>query len=314
MAGRPFGWANREAIDMSETTASETARTAMEISREFKLGAEAGALLVEGMQPEPFLDALQAGNHFVDACRFLAHALPKRKAVMWACACLRQVLEPEAVEGDTALHFAERWTADPSEENRYAALAASETAEVGAPGGLAALAAGVSGGSLAPPGLPRVPPGDCETARTVSGVVLLAAVRSQPEKASEKFARFLEVGREISLGPYPPPPAPTMPAMPPQEQPSTSPAFNDTASIARGWSEAEPAEHEASGSSPVPPPPVAAPAAPAPAVPAPPAPRRNLRPKTLTPLSRPRREETPKDSKSTFNDNESIGKMSFEDE
>jgi hypothetical protein len=288
---------------MSEITAPEKARTALEISGQFKLGAEAAALLAEGMQPQPFLAALQAGNHLVDACRFLAHALPKRKAVMWACACLRQVLDPDAIESDAALRSAECWVKDPSEENRRSALDAGEAAAVGAPGGLAGLAAGFSGGSLAPPGLPPVPPGAFETARAVSGVVLLAAVRSQPEKASEKFARFLELGREIALRPLPPP-APKVNAQEQVGTLTTTKGFDDAASIARAWSETEEAEHEQSVSSPAKSGPPAPPATDRPI----------LKPKSLPPLSRPRREATSKESKPTFNDNESIGKMSFDDE
>lgn len=279
--------------------------TALEIARDFELGAEAGALLVEGMQPESFLDALQAGNHWVDACRFLAHALPKRKAVMWTCACLREALDPSTLESDAALRAAECWAVDPSETNRRTALSAAETAKVGDPGGLAALAAGVSGGSLAPPDVPLVPSGELETARAVSGVVLLAAVRSQPEKAAEKFARFLEMGREIWLRPLPAPPtSQEVEAMQPPEQVRTSSSpqqFDDAASIARGWSETEAAEPGQN---------VGAPAKSVPTAPAAQIDRPVLKPRSGSPISRPRREEP----KPASNDDESLGKMSFEDE
>jgi hypothetical protein len=278
--------------------------SAPEIARNFELGPEARALLVDGMKPEPFLDALQAGNHWADACRFLAHALPKRKAVMWAYVCLRQVLDADALETDAALRAAKCWATDPSEINRRAALGAAETATAGAPGGLVALAAGVSGGSLAPPGLPLVPPGERETARAVSGVVLLAAVRSQPEKAGEKFARFLELGREIWRQPLPTPPPPKVEAIQPPAQAGTSSSpqkFDDAGSIARAWSESEAAEHGQS---------VGPSAKPAPPAPPAKADRPILKPKSVPPISRPRREEP----KPTFNDNESIGKISFEDE
>jgi hypothetical protein len=278
--------------------------SAPEISSNFELGDEARALLADGMKPEPFLDALQAGSHWADACRFLAHALPKRKAVMWAYLCLRQVLDPDTLETDAALRAAKCWATDPSETNRRAALGAAETAKVGAPGGLVALAAGVSGGSLAPPGSPLVPPGHFETARAVSGVVLLAAVRSQPEKAAEKFARFLKLGREIWLTPLPTPPPPKAEAFQPPQQVGTSSSpqgFNDAASIARAWSETQAAEAGQSVG-PIP--------QPAPPAPAKKTDRPILKPKSLPPISRPRREEP----KPAFNDNESIGKISFEDE
>jgi hypothetical protein len=302
---------------MSETAAFEATRTALEISRDFELGAEACTLLVERMQPEPFLDALQAGKHLVDACRFLAHALPKRNAVMWACACLRQVLDPAAIDADAGLRAAECWVEDPSETNRRSALGAGETAKAGDPGGLAALAAGLSGGSLAPLDAPPVPPGDLETARAVIGIVLLAAVRSQPEKASEKFARFVELGREISLRPLPPLPAAQAEPIQSSCTPTRPEVFNDTASIARGWSETEAAEPEnvPSAAKSAPPPPLARRAA-----------RPTLLPRSSKPLSRTPGEATPKLPEAKPNPpeakphppeptfDESIGKMSFDEE
>lgn len=287
---------------MSESPWCGAVRTALEVSEGFQLGDAARALLVEEMQPEQFLDALQAGNHWVDACRFLAHALPKRKAVLWACACLRQVLDPKTLEGDAALGAAERWVEDPSEESRRAAFAAAEVAEVGALGGIACLAAGVSGGSLAPPGVPPVPPGDFETAKAVTGVVLLAAVRAQPEKASEKFARFLELGKEIAHRPLPAAPRISEDAPTPKDPPTSQETFNHDASIARGWSETE-AEHGESDASAAKSPPLVPPAKTT---------RPVLKPRSSTPLSRPRGDVPRKETKPTSD--ESIGRTSFEDE
>jgi hypothetical protein len=261
-------------------------RSAFEICRDFPLGDEARALLKEGMPPEEFLSALQAGDCLVDACRFLAHALPKWNAVLWACACVGRVVDAEALATDAAFAAAERWVKEPSEEHRRAALSAAEAAEVGTPGGLAALAAAVSGGSLAPPTIPPVSPGPLETARAVVGVVLLAAVQSQPEKGPEKLAKFLNMGKAFAQRPRPavaeprPPftsekatpaaPAPTPNA--PSQAPNAPPVRHvDLEGSVRGWVDEDEGDTGTATPPAAPPPPPAPPRQPA----KPAAPKRN---------------------------------------
>jgi hypothetical protein len=71
------------------TWAKVTAKTAAEICRTCPLSEAAAKLLREDMQPRPFLDLLIDKQHYADAARFLAHTLPKRAAVWWACLCIR---------------------------------------------------------------------------------------------------------------------------------------------------------------------------------------------------------------------------------
>jgi hypothetical protein len=103
---------------------------------------------------------------------------------------------PEAA----ALQAAEKWAADPSDDNRRAAYPASEAATLGTPAGCAALAAFFSGGSLAPPNVTAVPPKEGLTAKVVGGALLLASVLTEPQKAPEKQQRFLALGLEVANG------------------------------------------------------------------------------------------------------------------
>jgi hypothetical protein len=183
------------------TLAKVSARTAAEVGKHFPLGDEARKLLREGMTPRQYLDELLEKRQYEDALRFLAHALPKREAVWWACLCARRVAgaqPPPAVA--TALQAAERWVADPSEDNRRAALPAAEAAALATPAGCAAAAAFWSGGSLGPANVPVIPPGEYLTAQGVAGAVLLAAVLTEPEKAPEKQRQFLAQGVEVANG------------------------------------------------------------------------------------------------------------------
>jgi hypothetical protein len=53
---------------------------------------------------------------------------------------------------------------------------------------------------LAPPQAPVVPPAEHLTGHGVAGSVLLAAVRSEPEKAPEKYKKFLAAGLDVARG------------------------------------------------------------------------------------------------------------------
>jgi hypothetical protein len=183
------------------TLAKVEARTAAEVCKRFPLGEDAKKLLRDGQTPRQFLDALLERQEYPDAARFLAHALPKREAVWWACLCARAAHGAGApAKAAAALQAAEKWVADPSEDNRRAAMAAAEAAELGTPAGCAAVAAFWSGGSLAPPNVPAVPPGEHLTAHGVAGAVLLAAVLTQPEKAAERYRQFFTLGVEVASG------------------------------------------------------------------------------------------------------------------
>jgi hypothetical protein len=92
---------------------------------------------------------------------------------------------------------------DPSEENRRQAMPAAEQATFGTPAGCAAVAAFWSGGSLGPPNVPPIPPGEYLTAHGVAGAIMLAAVSSEPEKAPEKYRSFLALGIEVGNGKQP---------------------------------------------------------------------------------------------------------------
>jgi hypothetical protein len=185
----------------SNGLAKVTAKTAAEVCKHFPLDEEAKKLLRDGLTPAQFLTALIEKQQFPDAVRFLAHALPKREAVWWACLCARAVagsnLPPPIA---AALQAAEKWVVDPSEENRRAAMPAAEAAEFKTPAGCAAVAAFWSGGSLGPPNVPAIPPGEYLTAHGVAGAVMLAAVQSEPEKAPEKYRKFLAQGIEVANG------------------------------------------------------------------------------------------------------------------
>jgi hypothetical protein len=183
---------------MGGTPAQINSRT-VTISTVAELGEEAMALLSPDLHPLDFVALLMEKALYPDAVRFIAHALPKREAVWWAWVCARRAAgENPQPKIKGALDATERWIAQPNEDHRRMAMAAAQKAELGTAAGCSGLAAFFSGGSLAPPDAPAVPPGEFLAAKAVSGAVIFAAVAKEPERAPEKFRSFVAQGVEVS--------------------------------------------------------------------------------------------------------------------
>lgn len=159
------------------------------------------AKVVEGRADVPAaLAALLDAGLLNDAARLVAHALPKREAVWWACMCARATeTEPPPADAES-LAAAEAWVRKPEEPHRRQAMAKAEAAGFRSPEAWAAIGAFWSGGSMAPEGQPVVPPGDHLTGLAVAGAVALAAVRKHPEKADATLRAFLAGAVDIAGG------------------------------------------------------------------------------------------------------------------
>lgn len=180
-------------------TSSQNNSKTVAIATVAELGEEAMALVRPDLHPLDFVALLMEKALFADAVRFIAHALPKREAVWWGWVCARRAAgENPPPKIRAALDATERWVAQPNEDNRRSAMAAAQKAELGTAAGCAGLAAFFSGGSLAPPDAPAVPPGEFLAAKAVSGAVIFAAVAKEPERAPEKFRSFVAQGVEVT--------------------------------------------------------------------------------------------------------------------
>lgn len=186
----------------AQLLAKVEAKTAGEICGGLDLSHPARKLLDAQVSPAEFLGRLSEAGLAQDAVGFLAHALPKREAVWWACQCVREVGVNSGDTARAALLAAAHWVADPSEGNRRGAHHAAQQAE-GTPEGFVALGAFFSGGSIAPPEAPEAKPAQNVTPRLVTGAILLAAVASEPQKATQKYQRFVEIGIQTANQPLP---------------------------------------------------------------------------------------------------------------
>jgi hypothetical protein len=174
---------------------------AAKVCEDIELDDTAKGLLTADLSPAEFLQALVDNAAFADAARFLARALPPREATWWACVCARTCLDersPQPVRD--SLESAEKWVYKPSDENRRASFAAAQLTDFKNPASWAAMAAFWSGGSMAPPESPVVPPAANLTSKAVAGAVMLAAVMPDPVKAPERYGQLLQWGIDIACG------------------------------------------------------------------------------------------------------------------
>jgi hypothetical protein len=184
--------------------AKVSAATAAEVCANYELSPDARKVLRDGLAPREFVELLARAGKYIDAFDFLAHALPKREAVWWACLSVRHAQGPELPPKQlAALQAAVAWVLEPDEPKRRAAQAAGEAADFATPAGGAALAAFGSGGSLGPPNLPAVPPGPFMTAQAVSGSVTLASVQGDPDAIPDVQRELVELGVAIADGKIP---------------------------------------------------------------------------------------------------------------
>ncbi len=189
--------------------------TAAEICVNFSLDADAAELLNDKLTPREYVDLLTARHLFDDVIRFMCYALPKPEAIWWACLCVRKAAAATGSnpaksataknaasnsKDQRAVEAAERWLAEPSEDNRRAAAAAAEATNYDTAAGFAAAAAGWSGGSLAPPEFAAVPPSPLLTAQAVGGALRLASIALGQARMVTTQQEFLATGIEIADG------------------------------------------------------------------------------------------------------------------
>ncbi len=185
----------------SGTQAQPASATAADLCKHVTLSEGAQELLRPEHLPKQFLDILIEKKLAADAVQFIAHYLPKRQAVWWACHCALDSAgpkpKPEAVR---AIQTAERWVAQPTDENRRVAQPAAEEADTATAAGCAALAAFYSEGMPAPDAKAQAKV-YYMTARLVAGSVLLAA-SVDSAKVNDNLAKYIAVGKDVVARTY----------------------------------------------------------------------------------------------------------------
>ena len=122
------------------------------------LSTDAATVLTDCTLVADALQRLAAGGFLVEATRLVAHALPKREAVWWACMCAFHTAPPDLPETDRlARETAENWVRQQTDKLRREAMGKAEAGDFATPEAWAAVAAFWSGDSMAPEGQAAVP-------------------------------------------------------------------------------------------------------------------------------------------------------------
>jgi hypothetical protein len=165
------------------------------------LSAEARVPLRGCVEVADAVTRLEAAGFASEAIRVLAHALPKREGVWWACMCAIHTAPADLADPDRlARETAETWVRQQKDEQRRTAMKHAEAAGFQSPEAWAGVAAFWSGDSISPEGLPAVPAPPEAVGGAVAGAVALSAVRGDLRRQQARLKRFLESGRNIAAG------------------------------------------------------------------------------------------------------------------
>lgn len=178
------------------------AKTAQELTAYYDaIDDQAIELLQPELSPEEYLNKLIENKYFADSIVFLAHGLPKREAIWWACLCAKGVTNKKTRADDLAsLNVAEKWVYEPDEKKRRMCGTLAEKGEYKSAQNWAAAAVFWSGGSITNESEPAMEPAPYLYAHAVSGAILHAVGASEADDIDAQFQEFIDRGLNIADG------------------------------------------------------------------------------------------------------------------
>jgi len=167
-----------------------------------RLSDAARRLLSPDLELKAGRDRLRVSGFLNDALWLQAHMLTRRQVVWWASLCMLDSLrQHESAELIACLRAAGQWATTPTEASRHDARLVGEAAGLTTAWGCLALAAGWSGGNIAPEGVPVTVPAPPDlTARLGLGAILLASMLGQPKHHVAAWERYLDLAEEVASG------------------------------------------------------------------------------------------------------------------
>ncbi len=152
--------------------------------------------------PGALVGALLAEGKGVEAVRCVAGALPAREGVWWAWVSARHTARLKYGDGlppllKLALDSVEKWINAPSDDTRRGAWSAGDALGIDTPTGAAAAAIFLSGGSIAPAGVPETPPPPGIAGSLVSTSVTLAVATGAPDDLASLFDAYVRQGLAV---------------------------------------------------------------------------------------------------------------------
>lgn len=178
------------------------AEKAKNITQYFELINDFQPALDDEQPPSDYIQSLIENEHYQDAVTFLAHAIPAREAVWWACVCARHHVNDADEKYLQGLKAAEAWVYDTSEENRRVCEGFAEAGDYSTITSWACAAAFWSGGSIAPIDEPSMEVMPYIYAHAVAGSIVSSVTYSQPEpeEINQRYKQYLSQGMDIANG------------------------------------------------------------------------------------------------------------------
>lgn len=176
------------------------AKSAGELLQHFELSEESESVAVLEEAPTAVIGKLVETESYHDAVTMLAHALPKREAVWWACLAAKRTMDATVELNVAAVAATELWVRDPSEPHRQAARKLGERSKNRTAAGWVATAASWCTGNMIDEGDIEVPPPDYLYAHAVAASITMAAAASGPELMAGSYKLFIRQGFDLANG------------------------------------------------------------------------------------------------------------------
>ncbi len=166
------------------------------------LGDLARELAHSDPQPNSYLKLLLREGLVRDARHFLAHALPRRRALWWACLCASDVLSLAEKQEDlsSSVKVVAEFVRWPGESRRRRAETIFRRQRSNTLAAQLAGAAFYSTGSIAPPEAHTHPAPPSVLGKFVSVSVYLAATRKNIRQYVHHMREYIHLGEQIALG------------------------------------------------------------------------------------------------------------------
>jgi len=172
------------------------ARKACDVIDADELSAGSRAILNREDSPRTLIHKLVKAKQWADAVAVMAHCLPRREAIWWACVCSRKAGTEDDVK---ALEAAEQWVFKPSNERRVQAFREAQNSTAASPGALVALAVASSDSRLAMDKDLEIVM-DVSTFPQIVAAAILVAEGAAAKKESGLFSLFIAMGENIAQG------------------------------------------------------------------------------------------------------------------
>jgi len=138
---------------------------------------------------------------FKDVISVIAHALPPREAVYWACLCVRDVLDQNTMSEDLrAIKAAEQWVIKQSESDRMLNHQIAEDLDYTTASAWVSNAVFWSGGNISTDKNAKVEPPEGIFGKAISGAINLASATEDGKKTEQIKKQFIKRGINIAQG------------------------------------------------------------------------------------------------------------------